>query len=77
MEIALKFHVFRNHFTKTDKAIDTKLQDNIQTIVRVILVAIRTVCMLRCLGNDARREVPDNFKVCINRGSRIPLGYRF
>ena len=59
-----------NNFTKTDKAIDTKLEDNIQTLVCVILVGIRMACMLRCLGNDARREVPDNFKVCINRGSR-------
>jgi len=46
---------------KTDKAIDTKLDYNIQTLVRVILVGIRMACMLRCLGNDARREMPDNF----------------
>ena len=47
---------------KTDKAIDTKLDYNIQTLVRVILVGIRMACMLRCLGNDARCEVPDSSK---------------
>jgi len=38
-----------NYFAKTVKAIDTKLEDYVQTLVCVNLVGIRTVCTLRHL----------------------------
>jgi len=57
-----------NYFAKTVKAIDTKLEDYVQTLVHVILVSIRTVCMLRRLRNDERRQVPSEFLNVYKRG---------
>jgi len=58
-----------NYFAKTVKAIDTKLEDYVQTLVCVNLVDIRTGCMLRRLRNDARRQVPSEFLNVYKRGS--------
>jgi len=50
-----------NCFAKTVTAIDTKLEDYVQMLVRVNLAVIGTACVLRRLRNDARRQVPSEF----------------
>ena len=66
-----------NYFAKTVKAIDTKLKDYVQTLVHVNLVRIRTVCMLRRLRNDERRQVPSEFLNVYKRGSNSSIYPKF
>jgi len=66
-----------NYFAKTVKAIDTKLEDYVQTLVCVNLVGIRTVCILRHLRNDMRCQVPSEFLNVYKRGPTSSIYPKF
>jgi len=66
-----------NCSAKTVTAIDTKLEDYVQTLVRVNLVGIRRECVLQRLRNDARRQVPSEFLNVYKSGSSSSIHPKF